>query len=74
MHVSDFNHAYENYSFGPEVKTPGASWDSYNPGQIHGYHEGNSQWDLLWSYKPSLDKIMITESLTAIVSLLSPFS
>lgn len=41
--------------------------DPYNPGHMHGYHEGNSQWDLLWSYKPSLDKIMITESLPAIV-------
>lgn len=71
MYISDFTHAHKNYSFGPKINTqrpwpPGAFPHSYKPGQMCGYHTGNSQWDPLWSYKPSLGKIVITESLTVI--------
>lgn len=73
MHVLDFNHTHENYSFRPKTNTqrslpPGASWHFYRmPGQIGGHHTGKPgcHRNPLWSDRSSQGRAAITASLPA---------
>lgn len=72
MHVLDFNHTHENYSFRQKTtqrpQPPDASWHSYRmPGQMSAYHTGNPgcHRNPLWSDKSSQGTAAITASFPA---------